>query len=371
MDVDNLVKIIKSGADKDGKQMLDLYNFTVNMIFHLAKGYKRTEDQDEDLKQEFFIWLSDAVNLFDVNQGVKFTSFLWARLNGNLKTYYSENKTSVYCPRNHVAKLHSFERERRRLSDILGREPSKQEICSFMRITQKELRQIERDLKAIGSVQSIDEPLGEDLTLADTLADPKDFAEEVAEELSREAAYKPLWRAISKESGLDEQIIKEMYSVEYRGKYDAVRPILQKAIRNIREKPAKYGALQKALEYQDINCCRYKGVRAYQNSDCSIVEDIVLRKLERQETMIEYATKKNLEQNNGKTKEGICFICGKAGAERRMLPSSKAIEYTVKGKRTASVTRGALIVCDECFARETRSHVACELLPDGSVVEYR
>ena len=371
MDVDNLVMIIKSGADRDGKQMLDLYNFTVNMLLHLSKGYKRTEDQDEDLKQEFFIWLSDAVNLFDVDQGVKFTSFLWARLKGNLKTYYSEHKTSVYCPRNNVAKLHSFERERRRLSDILGREPSNQEICSFLRIKPKELRQIEKDLQAIGTVRSIDEPIGEDITLADAIADPNDFAEEVTERLARETAYKPLWRAVSKESGLDEQIIKEMYSVEYRGKYDAVRPILQKAIRNIREKPAKYGALQKALEYQDINCCRHKGVRAYRTSDCSVVEDIVLKRLERQETMIEYATRKIYEQNNGTKKEGVCSICGKSGAERLMLPSSKAIEYTIKGKRSASVTRGALLVCDACLARETRTHTACELLPDGSVVEYR
>lgn len=371
MDVDNLVKIIKSGADKDGTQMLDLYNFTINMLFHLTKGYKRTEDQDEDIKQEFFVWLSDAVNLFDADQGVKFTSFLWARLKGNLKTYYSENKTSVYCPRNNVAKLHSFEKERRRLSDILGREPSKQEICSFLKIKPQELRQIEKDLQAIGTVRSIDEPIGEEITLADAIADPKDFAEEVTEELARETAYKPLWRALSKESGLDEQIIKEMCSIEYRGKYDAMRPVLKRAIRSIRKAPAKYGALQKALEYQDVNCCRYKGVRAYQNSDCSVVEDVVFMKLERQGTMIEYATKKNYEQNSGTKKEGVCSICGKAGADRRILPSNKAIEYTVMGKRTASTTRGILLVCNSCLARETRTHYACEVLPDGSVVEFR
>lgn len=373
MDVDNLVMIIKSGADRDGEKMLALYNFTINMLFSLLKGYVRTQDREEDLRQEYFIWLSDAVNSFDEEQGSKFTSFLWARLRGNIKTYYSENKTTVYCPRNQVAKLNSFEKERRRLSDILGREPSKQEICSFMRISPKELRQIEKDLRSIGTVQSIDEPIGEDLTLADAIADPNDFTEELTERISRDNAYKPLWRAISKESGLDEQTIKNYYSVEFRGNTEAIKPYLQKAIRNIKQTPAKYGALQKALEYQDINCCRHKGVRAYQNSDCSIVEDIVFRKMERQETMIEYAIRKQNRNaaQNGTEKKNICSICGKAGAERRMLPSARAVEYSVKGKRT-DVTRGAILVCDECLAREARTtHLACEVLEDGSVVEFR
>lgn len=83
--------------------------------------------------------------------------------------------------------------------------------------------------------------------------------------------------------------------------------------------------------------------------------------------MTEYATKKpNREETENK--ENICSICGKAGAERRILPSAQAIEYAVKGKKD---TRGAVLVCDECFSKETRTHFACEVLKDGSVVEYR
>ena len=365
MDNDNLVKLIKHGADTDGEKMLALYNNTLNLFYCLIKGSK-PQDR-EDLTQNYFLWLCDAVSMFNENQGTKFTSFLMARLRGNIQSFYAENRTIVHVPRNRLADLNKYEKERRRLSDIMGREPTDKELCSFMRLKPGELRQIKKDLQAIATAQSLNEENQDGATLGDTLTDPADFAEDLAERLSREKAFAPLWRAVCNESGLDRQTITNCICVENRGKYDVERPKLNKAIRKIKQAPAKYGALQKALEYQGVNFCRHKGTQAFMRDNSSVVEDIAIKELERREIMIEYATRK--QKPTKKTEEGTCSICGKAGAERRMLPNSKAIEYTIKGKRD---TRGAVLVCDECLSKQTReTHIVCEVLEDGSVVEFR
>lgn len=278
---DNLVKIIKSGADYNGENMLALYNGTVNLLFYLSKG--STPGTEEDLKQEFFLWLSDAVNMFDEQKGVKFISFLTARLKENLKTYYAENKTGVYCPRGRLAYLNKYERERRKLADILGREPTDKQMCAFMKIKPRDLEQIKKDLQAIGTAQSLNEENEDGQTLADALADPFDFEEDITERLARQKAYEPLWRAVCSESGLDKETVTKYICVEYRGKFDATRAQLQKALRKIKHAPAKYGAIQKALEYQGVNFCRHKSVRAFQNDGSSVVEDLVIKELERRE----------------------------------------------------------------------------------------
>ena len=63
--------------------------------------------------------------------------------------------------------------------------------------------------------------------------------------------------------------------------------------------------------------------------------------------MTEYATKKpNREETENK--ENICSICGKAGAERRILPSAQAIEYAVKGKKD-TITQKEIISIIKCI----------------------
>ena len=372
MDIDALTIAIKNGSDKGGVLMLDLYEQTKGLLFYLINGSTPEQDK-EDLQQEFFLWLCDAIDKFDPTQGTKFASFLTARLKGNIKTYYYEHKQTVYCPRNRLAYLKSYEEQKRRLSDIIGREPSEKQICSFMGIKAAELKQIKKDLAALSAAKSLDEENETGATLADAIPDKTDFAEDLTEELAREKAYKPLFATVSKESGIDEQIIKEFYSVEYRGKYDAIKPQLTKAIQKIKHTPAKYGALQRALEYQDINCNRYKGVAAFQNTSSSIVEDIVFKNMERREIMIEYATKNLLNGTSTEAKkENICSICGKKGAERRILSEAQAIEYAIRGNKDARNLNGTILICDKCLAKKTRQNkFLCEVKENKQVIEYR
>lgn len=276
MDIDAIVKVIQSGSDKEGKYMLDLYNQTVGLLFYALKSFGTFKDID-DLKQEFFVWLCDAVNFFDSSQGVKFTSFLSARLKGYIYNYYNQNNI-VYVPRNRAAYLKKFEIQKRRLSDIIGREPSDKQLCSFMRISEEELKQIKRDLLCVGSVASLDKETEEGTPLADFVEDPRDIESEVVDKIDRENAYKELWRSMCDKSGLNKESIVNYYSVEYRGNKDVLRPCIYKAIKEIQRSPAT----MRRLECGDFNYNRHKGVRSFQNDGLSVVEDIVFKKLERE-----------------------------------------------------------------------------------------
>lgn len=83
----------------------------------------------------------------------------------------------------------------------------------------------------------------------------------------------------------------------------------------------------------------------------------------------------NLMKNRAavnKKEANCCSICGKIGAEKRILSAQKSTEYVVKGARKPSTTRGAELVCDQCFSKIIRDrHFACELTEDNKVIEYR
>lgn len=80
----------------------------------------------------------------------------------------------------------------------------------------------------------------------------------------------------------------------------------------------------------------------------------------------------NMGVKQGANNKCRCSICGEAGAEKRILPDAKAIEYVVKGARKPSTTRGAVLVCDKCFAKIRRDNrFACEVTGNNQIIEYR
>ena len=275
MDTNTIVKIIKSGYDKDGKYIIELYNQTIGLLYYLTKGFDFKEF--EDIKQEFFIWLSDAVYSFEETEETTFTSFLTARLKGNILNYYN-SKNIVYIPRNRASFLKRYENQKNKLSNILGKEPTDKQICSFMGISEKELNQIKKDLICVGSIASLDKETKDGAPLADFIEDKNSFEEEITSRIDRERAYKELWHCVCDKSGLSKESIKQYYSDEYKGNKEVLRPHIYKAIKEIRRSPK----IMQKIQCDDFNYNKRKSVKSFQNDGFSIVEDIVFKKMERE-----------------------------------------------------------------------------------------
>lgn len=135
-------------------------------ITHYFEGYKNKED----LFQVGVLGLIKAYKKFDSSLGVKFTTYAYTYILGEMRKYVREDK-GIKISRD-ITKLNlKIEKASVLLAQKLMREPSIQEISDFLEIP-SEL--ISESLQAINVIQSIDEPInmsGKEITLHDTISD--------------------------------------------------------------------------------------------------------------------------------------------------------------------------------------------------------
>lgn len=134
-------------------------------ITHYFEGYKNKED----LFQVGALGLIKAYKKFDSSLGVKFTTYAYTYILGEMKQYVREDK-GIKISREITALNLKIEKASILLSQKLMREPSLQEISDFLEIP-PELVSESRITTNI--IQSIDEPInmsGKEFTLHDTIA---------------------------------------------------------------------------------------------------------------------------------------------------------------------------------------------------------
>ena len=135
-------------------------------ITHYFEGYKNKED----LFQVGALGLVKAYKKFDPSLGVKFTTYAYTYILGEMRKYVREDK-GIKISRD-ITKLNlKIEKASILLAQKLMREPSIQEISDFLEIP-SEL--VSESLQATNAIQSIDEPVnisGKEITLHDTIPD--------------------------------------------------------------------------------------------------------------------------------------------------------------------------------------------------------
>ena len=135
-------------------------------ITHYFEGYKNKED----LFQVGALGLVKAYKKFDPSLGVKFTTYAYTYILGEMRKYVREDK-GIKISRD-ITKLNlKIEKASILLAQKLMREPSIQEISDFLEIP-SEL--VSESLQATNVIQSIDEPVnisGKEITLHDTISD--------------------------------------------------------------------------------------------------------------------------------------------------------------------------------------------------------
>jgi len=135
------------------------------LIFSLLKDYSNYIDK-EDLYQVSVIGLINAYNNFKEEKGVKFSTYAYIYIQGEIKKYLRENRTfkinkdtSTLCNKiNHTKNL---------LEQKLMREPTIKELSEFLEIPEFK---ISTALGIQNTVQSLDTPIndnGKVITLYD------------------------------------------------------------------------------------------------------------------------------------------------------------------------------------------------------------
>lgn len=143
--------------------IIDKYGKLVYSIAKYFDGYK----SKEDLYQVGFIGLITAYNKFDSSYGVKFSTYAYSYILGEMKKLVREDK-GIKVSRD-ITKLNlKIEKARILLSQKLYREPSIKELSSFLEIDENLIT----EAMSLSMPISIDEPVTEDnISLHEVISD--------------------------------------------------------------------------------------------------------------------------------------------------------------------------------------------------------
>ncbi len=136
---------------------------TMALVHHVARRYTNRGEPYEDLVQAGSVGLLKAVDRFDPDRGVSFTSFAVPNIAGEIRRYFRDKGGAVRLPRDVHERTALVHVHRVRLEAELQRPPSTSELATAAGLTVPEtmdtLVAMERQ-----DVLSLDRQAGEDAT---------------------------------------------------------------------------------------------------------------------------------------------------------------------------------------------------------------
>lgn len=205
IDNETLVKRIQQGENVNDN-MIQLYNQNIGLLYKATKhyiGYDRMIDKD-DLMQEAYIYLYDAVSHYEADKGVKFATYLTNSIKWKIGRDMREKRV-VKLPEKlsyDISKYMGFLEEYTKKHD---KQPPDKEVIENLGILESRLKTIKNAVNMV-SMASIDKSISEDTTIAEMLKDDKDDIQEIEDSIDKDIQKVELWKIV--ESALTEEEIK-------------------------------------------------------------------------------------------------------------------------------------------------------------------
>jgi RNA polymerase sigma-B factor len=138
----------------------------------IAARYQRPEEPFDDIFQVACYGLVKAVDRFDVERGVAFSSYAVPTIAGELRRYFRDRTWSVRPPRGLQERALVVEKQTAELTNRLGRSPTVRQIGQALELEDEEVLEAMQALRA-GHATSLSTPRRSDdegdQTLGDTL----------------------------------------------------------------------------------------------------------------------------------------------------------------------------------------------------------
>jgi RNA polymerase sigma-B factor len=139
----------------------------------LARRYARTSEPLDDLEQVACLGLVKAVDRFDPDRGVAFSSFAVPTILGELRRHFRDRTWAVRVPREIRDAVSAVERTAEQLSTQLARSPSAADVAEATGLTVEQVLEA-REAALVYRCDSIDQPLPREdddggLTMGDRL----------------------------------------------------------------------------------------------------------------------------------------------------------------------------------------------------------
>lgn len=285
MNNEQLVSRIKSG-DNVAENMLQLYKQNRGMIYQVAKKYSGYAEMD-DLMQEGYLALCDAVEHYDLEQDALFMTYAGYWLNQRMQRYIDNCCHSVRFPVGVQIDIRKYEKIVKEYRREYGREPSERELCRRLYVSPEKLMDIKKNAK-IARVRSLSEPIGgegEEITLADSIASDQNIEEDICRELDYGIMQKALWKVVDDLPEQQAAVIRMRYqermTLKETGQQlgintERARTIEANAFRKLRLPHKSKGYKDYFEQYISASPIYHVGVSKFQRTWMSSVEEQVL-----------------------------------------------------------------------------------------------
>lgn len=192
MSNEELAVLIRAGVDVP-ENMAALYEQNKGMIAALAWKL-RAYAELEDLRQEGYIGLCNAVDAWEPEGGASFIHYAAFWIRQAMQRYIENNGSCVRIPSGQQQKIRKYKKIRGQYLKLLGREPADWELCRLLDVSRDVLHRIQEDARK-GQIGSLNAPLGEDgeLSLEDTISDHRDDYASVLDAVQQEELAAVLW----------------------------------------------------------------------------------------------------------------------------------------------------------------------------------
>lgn len=265
---EQLVIRIKAGIDV-AENMLQLWQQNHGFIASIAKRFQGYEEK-EDLMQQGYIGLCNAVDGYNPDEGVLFLTYAGFWIRQSMQRYIEDCgsvvRISVHC-RN---RIREYEKFCGTFELYCGRKPTDGEIQLYLGISEEKLKDI-RKAAQMSNIDSLDVPVGDDEegSMYDLLPGQESPEDDIVEKLQHEQLRDTLWSMVDDLPWQQSAVIRMRYqegrSLKETGdrigcNVNQASAIQNKALRELRM-PSRARVLR-SLMHGDIYSKALKGTGA-------------------------------------------------------------------------------------------------------------
>ena len=177
--MDHTIALIQKSHEGDKAAREQLVEENVGLIWCVVKRFYGRGLESEDLFQIGSIGLLKAIDKFDLSYDVKFSTYAVPMISGEIKRFLRDDGM-IKVSRTLKELSYKIFQTREKLLDLLGREPTIEELAEKMQIDKEEIVEA---LEAGSEVESIYKPIhqkeGNEIRLMDKLEEKEHREEKI------------------------------------------------------------------------------------------------------------------------------------------------------------------------------------------------
>lgn len=177
--MDSTLALLKKAHTGDKLARDTLFEENIGLVWSIVKRFRDRGMEMEDLFQVGSIGLLKAVDHFDLNFDVKFSTYAVPVITGEIQRFLRDNGV-LKVSRSLKSLSYRIYQAKERLESVKGKNPSIDEIADYMQIPAEEIVEA---LESTADVESLSKPIyqndSDEISLSEKLVDDNNHQEQV------------------------------------------------------------------------------------------------------------------------------------------------------------------------------------------------